>query len=51
MTQPFHLQTMVILEYCGGGNLRRALQKDGKSATRHLVCPSIKHLYPDSLID
>jgi hypothetical protein len=30
---------MVILEYCGGGNLHKALQKDARSAQRRLVCP------------
>ncbi len=28
---------MVILEYCGGGNLQKALKKDARSATRRLV--------------
>jgi hypothetical protein len=29
---------MVILEYCGGGNLHKALQKDARNAERRLVC-------------
>jgi hypothetical protein len=32
----------VILEYCGGGNLHKALQKDGRSAQRRLVCPLVQ---------
>jgi hypothetical protein len=31
---------MVILEYCGGGNLHKALQKDAKAKDRRLVRPS-----------
>jgi hypothetical protein len=30
---------MVILEYCGGGNLHKALQKDAKTVERRLVRP------------
>jgi hypothetical protein len=37
------LQMMVILEYCGGGTLHKALQKDAKTKDRRLVRPSIQH--------
>jgi hypothetical protein len=32
-----YVQMMVILEYCAGGNLHKALRKDSKSPSRRLV--------------
>jgi hypothetical protein len=33
------MQTMMIMEYCNGGNLQKALQKDLKNKKRRLVRP------------
>jgi hypothetical protein len=32
-----YVQMMVILEFCGGGNLQKALKQDARSTIRRLV--------------
>jgi hypothetical protein len=37
---------MVVLEYCSGGNLKKALQRDARDSQRRLVVPYIEPAPP-----